>query len=478
MWQLPCRAMVVLAAALTGSAEAASEHPAMVLASAATEAVVVVQSVDRQERTVEIEAPNGARLTVDVPPQSQHFDALAPGARFCVRVLQSVALSVRGPMATLALTAATTAHFSAKGATPMATIVTMQEIEARIDAANTGERILMLTGPDGHSAKVLANERVDLSALNVGDLVIVRYTEALAFTLIGAQQATCAQERKEPITLLEESSVYHDAHSVESIRAVLDSPIPPGALQEAGEFDDRLVRTGQLNKRRVSVVTDQRYQRARRIAERLLAAYGEDASAWTVRVLDSSPPKDHAFVVGGRSIYVFTGLLDHAASVDEVAFVFAHEIAHSRLKHLARRSETFSPLVGTIMEVGDFLLPRDATTDSLDLVAGAIRSVYSKQDEQEADALGAYMTLRAGFDPLRAVGLFRRLIERDKERAGVDGAKARSMSSLLADHPTNENRIAALVAAVDYLDGKRSLDSLAALGQGYNIFAALSLPGR
>jgi predicted Zn-dependent protease len=96
-----------------------------------------------------------------------------------------------------------------------------------------------------------------------------------------------------------------------------------------------------------------------------------------------------------------------------------------------------------------------------------ITSLSSRIDEQEADALGAYATMRAGLDPLGGAAVFKRLME--------GASRPDQKSALLDQHPANQDRITALVAANDYLLGKRTLESLAPLGQGYNVFVALGL---
>jgi Zn-dependent protease with chaperone function len=460
------RAGIGFAAVVMWSAQAAGELAPMVLASAATEAVVVVQSVKRDTMTMEIESARGKRVTVKVAPGSLDFDRIESGSRFCVRLRQSVALFVGMPGESLSLASAWTARFADKGARPQAVLLNNQEIRARVGATREGERTLVLIGPDGHSSMLLLDPRMDASGLSAGDMVVVRYSESLEVSL-GEADAACAYERL-PSSL--ETPPYRDAHGVESIRAALSAPIPDGLLQQADRFDEELIRTQQVNARPVSLVSDDRRSRANRVADALLAAYREDRSAWTVRVLDSSPLRDYAFVVGGRRIYVFTGLVDRAESDDELAFVLAHEIAHSRLKHVVRRRETFPWWLNTIMDVEDLLVRQDATKDYLDLVAGAVRSLASRVDEQEADALAAYITTRAGFDSLQGAAVFTRLIERD----GATN-RAHPRSALLAAHPANEDRKVALLASVDYLRGMRSLESLSSLGQGYKVFSALEL---
>jgi hypothetical protein len=240
--------------------------------------------------------------------------------------------------------------------------------------------------------------------------------------------------------------------------------------------------------------------------------------------------------VGGQFIYVYTGLIDSAESDDELAFILGHEISHSLLKHSLRRSEDFSTLLANITDLGSALSRSAGRKETLGLVGGAIRSAYSREDEREADALGAYIAKRASYDPARGIAFFVRLANRENsinaqnqaqlstakqnveqqnancqnlqnqwnsqprirtpqnaqivnstcQNAQVNTQKYNAVvkqysggqlrSALLATHPADQDRMTALAATTDYLNGRRTLDSLSGIGQGYNVFLALGVP--
>ncbi|HEY2336879.1 MAG TPA: M48 family metallopeptidase [Burkholderiales bacterium] len=465
MHRTASRVVFALATFVVASTAAAGEIAQTVLAKVATDAVVVVRSLDRQAMTMEIESPSGQKLKFSVP-EARNLDAIEVGSRFCVRLSQSVSLSAGKAAGRPSLTSASTVRIADKGARPAAALVSTVEVQGLVKATNVSRRTLTLTGPGGGSVTIpVRRQRADLlSALNTGDMVVARYSETFATGLVGPQQANCPHELTEGLPA---SPSSRDTHTVQAIRAAARAPIPSDVLKEADEFDQEVLRSGQVNGRPVSQVSDERYARAKRVVDALLVAYGENPSAWHVRLLDSNPPRDYAFTVGGRNIYIFTGLLGLAQRDDELAFVLAHEIAHSRLHHIVRRRETFPPWLAGIMEFQDLLQRKDATKEYLDSVSTVITSLSSRIDEQEADALGAYATMRAGLDPLGGAAVFKRLME--------GASRPDQKSALLDQHPANQDRITALVAANDYLLGKRTLESLAPLGQGYNVFVALGL---
>jgi len=156
-----------------------------VLEAVATEEVVVVRAVDQRARSVTVEGPAGELVTIRVPPQSQNLDQVYPGARFRVRYLQSVALFMSKSGDAPSSEQATAIEFAEKGANPGGVIVNVNQIEARVETVNYQDRTVLVTGPDGNQVKLSVDERVqDFDAVKAGDTVVVRYTEAVAMTMI------------------------------------------------------------------------------------------------------------------------------------------------------------------------------------------------------------------------------------------------------------------------------------------------------
>ncbi|MCI0348658.1 MAG: M48 family metallopeptidase, partial [Acidobacteriales bacterium] len=210
-----------------------------------------------------------------------------------------------------------------------------------------------------------------------------------------------------------------DQHSVDGLVSALTTPLSQQAISEAREFDDKLLGEGHTGEQRVYLITDERSRKVNDIGSKLLTALGHDPGAWVVRVLDTKPSVSNAFVIGGRYVYVFTGFLQEAGSDDEIAFVLAHELGHSLLKHGERQQSDFSmQLAGLLELIGE--LAKGKTAENLTGFAHAMQAQYSQQDEAEADALGAAITIRSGFDPLRGVDFFTRSVrEQDEETQGA-----------------------------------------------------------
>lgn len=151
------------------------------------------------------------------------------------------------------------------------------------------------------------------------------------------------------------------------------------------------------------------------LAARLASGLNETV-ALRVRVVHS--PRVNALALPGGHILVLAGLLGFAEDGNEVAGVLAHEIAHVALRHPL---ETTIKRASVSLLIG--LLFGDVTGGSMvaglgQMLAGA---AYSRDAEREADALGAELMMRAGYDP-GGLGVFlERLEERQGDRGGVIG---------------------------------------------------------
>ena len=127
-----------------------------------------------------------------------------------------------------------------------------------------------------------------------------------------------------------------------------------------------------------------------------------------------------ASLADGR-VYVSTGMIDYLAQrggrVDELAFVLAHELAHTVAQHLVRRYRTLQQqqLLIALVAAGASAATRDAgagaqeagrlALDVASLLRDVANSGYSQEQELEADQLGIRYVIRAGFDPTAALDL-------------------------------------------------------------------------
>lgn len=152
------------------------------------------------------------------------------------------------------------------------------------------------------------------------------------------------------------------------------------------------------------------------VAEATCRAYAQAGSncAFDIMVDPRTGQEPNAFQTvdeSGRPVIVFTlSLIADARNPDELAFVLGHEASHHILGHIPRRQQTAErgAMLGTIL--GQATGADTATMQELQRMGAAIGARrYSRDFELEADALGAEIAWRSGFDPVVGTGFFDRL---------------------------------------------------------------------
>lgn len=158
----------------------------------------------------------------------------------------------------------------------------------------------------------------------------------------------------------------------------------------------------------------------------------------------------NAFAAPGGLVVLNRGLIEKAASAEEVAGVLAHELAHVELMHPEQallRHFGVSVLVGSVMgDVGR-------------VIDSGLVLARSRDAERAADARGAAMLARAGIPAAPLGDFLARLAaaQRPAERAGTAARPSRAEQAIgrtletlggyLASHPGADERAAALRAA-------------------------------
>jgi len=178
--------LVVLAvsALLPFGAGAQADKPGAVAATA-VEGIVTVQSVNYETRTVTVQGPRGKLVTLNVPPEAQNLDQVHPGSKFKVTYLESIAVFISPTGGQPAADEGTAMQLAEKGATPGGVIVDVKQIQARVDEIDYATRHVVLTGPEGNQVEVTVDDSVQrLDEVKPGDIVGVRYTQALAMKML------------------------------------------------------------------------------------------------------------------------------------------------------------------------------------------------------------------------------------------------------------------------------------------------------
>lgn len=170
----------------------------------------------------------------------------------------------------------------------------------------------------------------------------------------------------------------------------------------------------------------------------LLDTAGRDPFVYRFRLIREGSL--NAFAVFGGYVYFHTGTLMAAGSVDELAGVMGHEIAHVRLRHHARmqaRSQ-IPDLVATLTGIAAAAVTGEpGALLAAQGVNVALKLRFSREFEAEADQEGTRLTAAAGYDPRGISRFFERILaerQRDPER----------IPPYLFSHPDVERRIDAV----------------------------------
>lgn len=150
----------------------------------------------------------------------------------------------------------------------------------------------------------------------------------------------------------------------------------------------------------------------------------------------------NAASIPGGGLYVNRGLLAMVTSEDELAATLSHEIGHVVGRHALNQLLLSFQARALLKPVLDNLHKNNGIVEQIILkLGGAVGMLamlhFSRADEEQADMLGFYEMLRAGWDPHGFIKLFN-MLEKIEREAG--GAPPR----FLSDHPPTPERRAAI----------------------------------
>ena len=173
---------------------------------------------------------------------------------------------------------------------------------------------------------------------------------------------------------------------------------------------------------------------------------------WTFTVLDS--PEVNAFALPGGYVYVTRGIMAYLDSEAELAGVMGHEIGHVTARHGAQRATRqqtagvgvlAATVLGAVLEAGGLSGATGIASQMSQSVAAGYVASYSREQETQADELGAEYLARNRYDPQNMIDVIQVLRSQEQfaaEVAKAEGKAASSGTSWLASHPSNDKRLA------------------------------------
>lgn len=145
----------------------------------------------------------------------------------------------------------------------------------------------------------------------------------------------------------------------------------------------------------------------------------------------------NAFALPGGPVWVHRGAMQAAATEAQLAGVLAHEIAHISERHAADQITKSLVANGLLGLLGAVLGSDNSGARVAQLGARVLASGYmlkfSRDDEREADSVGADMMRRAGWDP-------RGMIEFMETLRRTQGSDPGRVQVFLSSHPAPAER--------------------------------------
>jgi predicted Zn-dependent protease len=272
--------------------------------------------------------------------------------------------------------------------------------------------------------------------------------KAISLVLAAALLAACASTKEvtNPVTGKTERTVMDESAEVAEGKKAHDE-----VLKEYGAL---------ANPKLQAYVND--------VGQRLAKQSHRANLQWTFTVLDS--PEVNAFALPGGYVYITRGIMAYLDSEADLAGVVGHEIGHVTARHGAQRATRqaragagvmAATVLGVLLEAATGVqgAAQAANQVSSGYAAGKIAS-YSREQELQADSLGAEYLARTGFNPKNMVDVIGVL--KDQERFAADDARAAGKKvpepgtggNWLASHPSNDQRLSEIGKVSDKYKGQ------------------------
>jgi Zn-dependent protease with chaperone function len=172
------------------------------------------------------------------------------------------------------------------------------------------------------------------------------------------------------------------------------------------------------------------------IISRLSAQSPGTKFPYTIKAVNAT--EINAFSLPGGPMYINRGLITAARNEAELAGVLAHEMSHVILRHgTEQASKAYLGQAGLSL-LGGLVGKRGSTSSQIINAVGgfglnAAFLKFSRSDEYEADALGAELMAKAGWDPIAMATMFAML----RSEQGRDPSK---LEQFFSSHPPPADR--------------------------------------
>ena len=191
-----------------------------------------------------------------------------------------------------------------------------------------------------------------------------------------------------------------------------------------------------------------------RIGEKLARVSDRPELEWRFTIVDTNDV--NAFATMGGFVYISRGILPYMQSEAELAAVLGHEIGHITAKHLQsrQRKSTLSNLASAATAI---FTGMPQLAELTNMAGAAIINGYGREAELEADAIGARLLAKAGYDPEAMISVISTLKDQEtfeRERARLENRQPRIYHGTFSSHPDNDTRLRQAVTVTGQVNSK------------------------
>jgi len=144
----------------------------------------VVEAINHETREVTLRGPEGNTVSFVASEEARNLDQVSVGDIVMAEYEQSLSIEVfANDGSAPGAGELTAAGRSEKGDMPGAAAVNAQVITATVEEINIENNTFKLKGPSGEVQEYVARDPENLKKAEVGDLVVITYTEAVAISV-------------------------------------------------------------------------------------------------------------------------------------------------------------------------------------------------------------------------------------------------------------------------------------------------------
>ncbi|OGT87321.1 MAG: hypothetical protein A3G96_04460 [Gammaproteobacteria bacterium RIFCSPLOWO2_12_FULL_52_10] len=189
------------------------------------------------------------------------------------------------------------------------------------------------------------------------------------------------------------------------------------------------------------------------VGQKLAAKSSRPHLDYSFLILDSE--EVNAFALPGGYIYLTRGLMAYLNSEAELAAVLGHEIGHVAARHAAKQESAsemanlgtkLAAILGALYVPG---LNPNVSSDLLGVGSNALLKGYGRDQELEADTLGAEYLVKSSYDTQAMLDVITTLKNQENyeyKLARLEGRAPRIYHGLFATHPSSDKRLQEAVA--------------------------------